>query len=247
MMNKLIILSGPSCVGKSPLYKALDKFYPDITRTIKTVVLYNSRRPRPKEKEGLDYYFRLRKDIEKLRSKKKFVVLDVRGDLQALDIEEVKKELKTSNMLFEGNPFAGKILISHPSLKNINKVSIFISPVSKEEALFLKKIKNKISIKELIGDIMSRKLLRRTRKQKGILSLGDLENIQRRAQSAYQELKEAYRYDYVIPNHDGEDSENWDAFYYPLGEARRTLLALVSILKGEEKPLFAEKWSAALF
>ena len=22
-----------------------------------------------------------------------------------------------------------------------------------------------------------------------------------------------------LPNHDGEDSENWDAFYYPIGDA----------------------------
>ena len=49
---------------------------------------------------------------------------------------------------------------------------------------------------------------------KSIPSLKDLENIERRAAGAYTELKEAWRFEYVIPNHDGEDSENWDAFYY---------------------------------
>jgi len=38
----------------------------------------------------------------------------------------------------------------------------------------------------------------------------------------------------VIPNHDGEDSDNWEAFYYPLGEARRAFLVMVALLRGED-------------
>jgi len=44
--------------------------------------------------------------------------------------------------------------------------------------------------------------------------------MQESASSAYDEVTEAHYFQYVIPNHDGEDSENWDAFYYPLGDAR---------------------------
>ena len=80
---------------------------------------------------------------------------------------------------------------------------------------------------------MRRKLLRRTRRQKGELSLKDLENIEVRASSAYSELKKAHNFQYIIPNHDGEDSENWDAFYYPLGDARIALNAFVSLLAGD--------------
>ena len=32
------------------------------------------------------------------------------------------------------------------------------------------------------------------------------------------------------PNHDGEASENWDAFCYPLGDAREALLAFAALL-----------------
>jgi len=90
-----------------------------------------------------------------------------------------------------------------------------------------------VSLPDLIADVMRRKLLRRTRRQKGELSLRDLENIETRASSAYCELQEAHYFQYVIPNHDGEDSENWDAFYYPLGNARVALLAFVSLLAGK--------------
>lgn len=77
------------------------------------------------------------------------------------------------------------------------------------------------------------------------LSLKDLENIEKRASSAYRELQDAHIYKYVIPNHDGEDSENWDAFYYPLGDARLALNTFVSLLKGET-PAHVEQWEKDL-
>ncbi|MBN2520908.1 MAG: hypothetical protein JXB17_10415, partial [Bacteroidales bacterium] len=81
--GRLIILAGPSCVGKSPLAKALAKFYPEIWKTLHPLVLYNSRAARPGEIDGIDYYFRSRNEIESLKKKDHFVVMDVRGDLQA--------------------------------------------------------------------------------------------------------------------------------------------------------------------
>jgi guanylate kinase len=245
-MGKLIIISGPSGVGKSPLHQALEKFYPETAGKMNKLILYNSRAPRPQEVEGKDYYFRSRSFLEELRKKENFVVLDVRGDLQALDIEELNNDLGKTDILFEGNPFIGKALLLHPSLRNIEKISVFISPLSWEEIIFFKGIGGRLTLSELVTDIMRRKLLRRTEKQKGILSLTDLENIETRAKSAYLELKEALQFEYVLPNHDGEDSENWNAFYYPIGEARKTLLSLVEILEGR-KPSSAEKWDETLW
>jgi hypothetical protein len=83
---------------------------------------------------------------------------------------------------------------------------------------------------------MRRKLLRRTRRQKGELSANDLKDIESRASSAYREMQEAWHFEYVIPNHDGEDSDNWEAFYYPLGDARKTLDAFAALLKGVVPP-----------
>ena len=89
------------------------------------------------------------------------------------------------------------------------------------------------------------RLLRRTRRQKGKLSAKDLENIEARAGSAYRELKEAWHFENVIPNHDGEDSDNWEAFYYPLGDAQRTLSAFAAVLEGRVPPN-AERWEEDL-
>jgi len=244
-MHRLVIFSGPSCVGKSPLAKALARFYPELHMAMQPLVLYNSRAARPGETDGVDYHFRPRAEIEKLKEQDRFVVMDVRGDLQALDLQELKENLEKSDVLFEGNPFVGRVLQTHQALEGINRLSVFMSPVSKEEIRYLKSADPAVSLPEFITDIQRRKLLRRTRKQKGELSLKDLENIEKRAGSAFHELQDAHHFQYVIPNHDGEDSENWDAFYYPLGDARKALLAFVALLKGETTNI-TEKWDGNL-
>jgi guanylate kinase len=243
--GRLVILSGPSCVGKSPLAKALAKFYPELRKTLQPLVLYNSRGPRPGEVDGVDYHFRSREQIEKLKSKDHFVVLDVRGDLQALDLRELSASLAKDDLFFEGNAFVGRALQSATGLAEVNRLSVFLSPLSRDEILFFKAAKPGVSLPDFVADIMRRKLLRRTRRQKSELSLRDLEDIEKRALSAYRELKEAHHFQYVIPNHDGEDSENWDAFYYPVGDARLALLTFVSLLTGKTAAT-VERWEDEL-
>jgi len=92
---------------------------------------------------------------------------------------------------------------------------------------------------------MRRKLSRRARRHKGELSAKDLDNVERRAGSAYAEMQEAWKFDYVIANHDGEDSDNWEAFYHPIADARKSLKAFVALLEGAV-PAEAEKWDAGL-
>jgi guanylate kinase len=243
--GRLVILSGPSCVGKSPLDRALARFHPDLHRRLQKVVLFNSRDPRPGERDGVDYHFRTKTQIEALRSQERFAVLDVRGDLQALDLTELAALLERGDAFFEGNPFVGRLLQTHTALAGVRRLSAFLAPLSKDEILFLKDPARNLSLPDLVTDVMRRKLLRRTRRQKGELSLKDLENIERRAGSAFRELQEAVHFEWVIPNHDGEDSDNWEAFYYPLGDARRALLAFADLLEGRI-PSCAEKWEAGL-
>ena len=243
-MGRFIILSGPSCVGKGPLHAAFSNFYPEQARKLRKLVLYNCRSPRPGEMDGKDYHFRSRQEVEKLREKKNFIVLDVRGDLQAVDLEETEQALASSDLFFEGNPFVGSKLRETFDSKTA-VLSVFLSPISYEEIRFLQSQEHGVPIKDFLTDVMRRKLLRRTQRQKNILSLKDLENIERRAASAFTELQEAWSFEYVIPNHDGEDSENWNAFYYPIGDARKTLLAFADLVAGR-KSVFAEKWDQQL-
>ncbi len=243
--GRLVILSGPSCVGKTPLYKALGKFYPELHRQFHKLVLFNSRAPRPGERDGVDYHFRTRAQVEALRTNDRYAVLEVRNDLQALDVQELDSLLQRGHVFFEGNPFVGQALQSHSRLANANRLSIFISPLSRDEIVYLKASERNLSLQDFLTDVMRRKLLRRTRRQKGELSAADLEDIEKRASSAYRELQEAWRFQFVIPNHDGEDSDNWEAFYYLIGDARKTLEAFAALLKGEVAP-GVEQWKEDL-
>jgi guanylate kinase len=243
--RRLVILSGPSCAGKTPLETALAKFHPQLRAALRKIVLYNSRSPRPGELDGIDYHFRTRAEVEALRHQSRYAVLDVRGDLQALDLEELQARREGADAFFEGNPMAARALQTHHALAGFPKLSIYLAPVSKEEIIYFKAPERHVALPDLITDIMRRKLLRRTRRQKPELSARDLENIERRAASAYGELQEAWHFDYVIPNHDGEDSDNWEAFYYPIGEARKALASFAALLEGSV-PAGVEKWKQDL-
>jgi guanylate kinase len=243
--GRLVILSGPSCVGKSPLEKALGRFYPQLRNRLRKLVLFNSRAPRPGEVDGVDYHFRQRSQIEVMREESRFALMHVRGDLQAVDVEELLSLLEQADAFFEGNPFVGRALQTHPQLAGVERLSIFLSPVSRDEILFLRAPERNVALPDFITDVMRRKLLRRTRRHKGELSAADLENIEKRASSAYCELQEACHFQHVIANHDGEDSDNWEAFYYPIGDARKSLEAVASLLRGVV-PAGVEHWEEGL-
>ncbi|MBD3421751.1 MAG: hypothetical protein GF398_16680 [Chitinivibrionales bacterium] len=238
-MGRLFILTGPSCAGKSPMHRCLARVHPEMNLMLKKVVLFNSRAPRIGEVEGKDYYFRPREHIEQSRSADDFLVMEVRGDLQALDLKHLRENLISNDALYEGNPYVAHQLAADPSLAHIEKLSMYLSPVSREEMEFMH-TEQTIDPRKLVADIMRRKLLRRTRNLKGELALPDLQTIERRATSAYEELLMAHHFDHVLVNHDGEDSENWEAFYYPMGDARRSFENFVLLLRGE--PAQTEQW-----
>lgn len=245
IVGRLIILSGPSCVGKGPLLAALRKVYPQVADRLTKFVLYDSRAPRPGEVDGLDYHFRSRAEIESLRGRAGFSVFEVRNDLQAMDTRDLERKLDASDVLFEGNPFIGSNLLDFGRDRQVKSLSVFLSPLSREEIVELKAKQPGVCLSDFVTDVMRRKLLRRTQRQKGILSLRDLENIEIRASSALGEMQQGWRFDHVIPNHDGEDSDHWDAFYHPIGDARQTLHAWANLLAGRLGPP-VETWEPEL-
>ena len=241
-MGRLIILSGPSCVGKGPLVAALKRFYGDLASRMMPVVLYNSRAPRPGETDGVDYHFRSRGEIEKHSDDERFIVMDVRGDLQALDTCELEAMLaREGDMFFEGNPFIGRVLLERPLPRGASRRSAFLSPLSADEVTLLNTPGKGEGFADALAVIMRQKLMRRIERWKDALAQDDLDDIDRRARSACDELKEAWRFDWVIPNHDGEGHENWDGPDFPRGGAGRALSAFVDILEGRV-PTGAETW-----
>ncbi len=233
-MQRIVILSGPSCIGKGPLFRAMRMFYPELMQKFKQLVLFNDRAPRPGEEEGVDYFFRPRGEIEALRGKGGYIVADVRGDLQALEVAQIQRILEADQIpFFEGNPFVPGKLREAGLFEQFPTVSVFLSPLCQEEILYLKSLPVGVDLNKFVADVQRRKLLHRATRQKVYLSLRDLENIEKRCASAFTELREAWKFDHVIHMHDAEGNDNWDAFYYPIGNARKAMFAFASVLRGD--------------
>ncbi|MBF0629654.1 MAG: hypothetical protein HQL89_01530 [Magnetococcales bacterium] len=234
-MSRIIILAGPGCVGKRPLFAAFRRFYPETAAKFKRLVLFNDRSPYPGEDDGVDYYFRSRMELESMRFKEGFVVADVRGNLQALEINQIRRILDEGNIpYYEGNPFVPAKLWDEGILNQFAHLPIFLSPLSKEEILFLRSPERRVDLNGFVREVQRRKLLRRTASRKQYLSLKDLEDIEHGSVSAYLELREAWKFRHILVSYDSGDGDNWDAFHYPLGNARKSLLSFAALVAGHE-------------
>jgi len=56
-------------------------------------------------------------------------------------------------------------------------------------------------------------------------------------------LRRAHALDWVVPNHDGEDSLRSTAFDEPIGDARRATQAVAALMEGDGTSI-AERWDA---
>ena len=92
---------------------------------------------------------------------------------------------------------------------------------------------------------MQSKLTKRLRNYRKVVTAARKKNINMRAEEAFTELKEAWRFDYILANHDGEESDHWNLLPHPIGDAAKTLLSFSQILN-KESPTFVEKWTKNL-
>ena len=232
-MKKLVVLSGPSCVGKGPLRAALRRYHADIRYA--ELVVCNSRKPRLKQRtgpfevnayeiHGLDYYFLPRGLFHQL-DRSRFIVGDVRSDIQAIDMEQVQ-ELLVDNDLILAEVFhtlgrgPTKWVESQKS-PAFSVRSVFISPLSDEEIRDEAK-RAGTDHADVVYRTMKAKLERRKEDA--------AKKIEERARSAFVEMQDACHYTDRIVNHAGEDAR--DQWGDPLGaEAKRVLEEFVAILR----------------
>jgi guanylate kinase len=231
MKKRLIILSGPSCVGKSPLLKALQRVHPEIS--FRMPILYTSRPPRTIETEAVDYYFRSEEDIRSYPPER-YIIGQIRQIWQAIDLREMQDLFTNSSLIIlEIYPTFGKLLRDHHLMQQLTADfevrTVFISPASEDEMHALRINMGFRSPEETAAAIMLPKLIGRTQQQGKLITQEVLDDLQTRASMAYEEMQIGENYTYRIVNHDGEDSNNW-RYTPPLGDAGATLKRFVIII-----------------
>lgn len=227
MQKKIVLLSGPSCVGKTPLLKALARRHPEIAWG--RPVLYTSRAPRPSERDGVDYHFRSETEIIALPPER-FVVAKTRRIWQAVDLDELTALVERfSLIIYDVHPALVEKLVAHPRITDfpINIVRVFLQPATLEEIADLQRVME-VSKQEATAAMMTPKLIARALQQGTELTPTVLLDIRVRAARAWEEILIGASYDDVLINRDGEDSPHWSD---PMtGDAARTLAAFVRII-----------------
>ena len=236
--HRLVILTGPSCAGKTPLASCMRLYYPAVMENLSPLVLYNSRDPRRCEEDGKDYHFRSAHEIQRLRPQKRYIVLEARGGLQAIDLYSLKSGLESSDMFYEGNTYSALKLLDYAATEMIPLCSVFLSPLSRDEVLRL----GARDAAAFVFTLMKEKLLRRHNRQNPDPDNIDMANINLRASEAFSEILLAWRFDFVLPNHVGEDRGTWDTGNFPAGEAGHVLRRFADMVSAGGSEGF-EKWT----
>jgi guanylate kinase len=124
--QKLYIISGPSGAGKSTLCKKLLEKYPNIIFSVS----YTTRKPRPLETEGKDYFFINKKEfVSGIKENRWLEWANVHDNYYGTCANFVKKQLEKNSILFDiDTQGAEQIIKKYP-----NAVAIFIMPPSDAE------------------------------------------------------------------------------------------------------------------
>ena len=126
----LVVLVGPSGVGKGPLQKAIELLYPGM---LKARAILCTSRPLRKgiEEDGLTFYFLPASLIKSLMGNPDFAVSRVRSDWQAIDLVQVEDLLSSNDLVFaEVHHSFGETLRAKASAKNVPLLTIFLTPAA---------------------------------------------------------------------------------------------------------------------
>jgi guanylate kinase len=249
MKKQLVILSGPSCVGKGPLAAAVKKFRTEIKYDEIPVIKSRESRggkPRPDDKpvwNNVDYW-RSAEEITDLKKNPRYIVGDCRGFPQAIDLEKVAQS-QAPLVFIEVYHTIGRQLVTSKYLTGVTVISVFLSPIGISEIDSIRT--GGICVATEVKEMMVLKQMDRAAFQGKQLDSALLQDITARAEDAVDELRSAPDYNIVLVNHDGEGATNWrrdpegNFVGNPEGDARRALESLADILLGKS-PDNAETW-----
>lgn len=169
----LFVVSGASGSGKTTLCEKMVKALPNMVHSIS----YTTRKKRPGEKHGRDYFFVTKQKFLELRKKRQFLEwAEIYGDYYATSKTFIKDQFTKGNDAILDIETVGAAKIKK---KMKNACFVFVMPPSLTE--------------------LKKRLINRKQDAKEI--------IQKRLSCAKEEMKERKWYDYVIVNDSLKNAE----------------------------------------
>ena len=169
--NIMVILSSPSGAGKTTITKKIQQKY----HSFKISVSHTTRKPRPNEVDGVDYYFVSQEKFKKLIKEDKFYeYAKIFDNYYGTSKKSVDSTIKNNDIIFDIDWQGTKQL---SKFKNLKLIKIYIVPPNKEE--------------------LKKRLIKRNQDSPT--------EVERRFKAYDQDIKHWKDYDYVIINENLED------------------------------------------
>ena len=125
--NIMVILSSPSGAGKTTITKKIQQKY----QTFKISVSHTTRKPRPNEVDGVDYYFVSQEKFKKFINEGKFYeYAKIFDNYYGTSKESVDQTIKTNDIIFDID-WQGTQQLS--KFKSLKLIKIFLIPPNKKE------------------------------------------------------------------------------------------------------------------
>ena len=169
--NIMVILSSPSGAGKTTITKKIQQKY----QSFKISVSHTTRKPRPNEVDGVDYYFVSQEKFKKLIKEDKFYeYAKIFDNYYGTSKKSVDSTIKNNDIIFDIDWQGTKQL---SKFKNLKLIKIYIVPPNKEE--------------------LKKRLIKRNQDSPS--------EVERRFKAYDQDIKHWKDYDYVIINENLEN------------------------------------------
>ncbi len=235
----VITLSGPPCVGKTPLLAAIREFFPIKYGVVPVIKSTRHRSLIPDENPE---QFMEPEEIRKL-PKSEYLIGECRGKPQAIRIQDIMNCEEELCIIKAHRSLVARLNYPENPLRCKDTLTVFLSPWYPQDLKRMKKHEKETDLNrefnsyDKICELMRKKLDARARYQCKLIQRGDreiaIENNQE-ADEVYQELgwaflidnyqyykyfKEYVSYNHLIVNSNGEGQRNWHR--KPTGEFTR--------------------------
>ena len=191
-MNKLIVISGPSGVGKGTIIEHLKEIYQDKNKKLYLSISCTTRKAREGEKDGVNYYF--------------------------ISLQEFKKRIKNNDFL-EYNIYGTGKYYGTPRSTVINYLNSGYDVILEIDINGYKQIKanfpNTVGIFIMPPDIneLYNRLKNRNTEDEDIIKV--------RLETAEKEIKENYIYDHIVVNENNKSLEAAQKIYKIINRKER--------------------------
>ena len=194
MNKRLIVISGPSGVGKGPIIEWAKILYiPDLYQ----VKVRKTKTERHKGNED---------DLGFDGNNGKYYQFDCRGVEQRIYLDELDSAIENQGVVLLEAYYNTFDFLKNRYDTSIDFASTFVSPLNADE---IKKLNQQGALESYLPDLMLDSLVRRAERDGKAFSRALVRELEQRAEDSLNEVKIAHNYKQVITNHCYESDSRW--------------------------------------